>query len=271
MPDNIDKTRIERIGDRSFSCSGVDTIPDVMEENIDLRQQIQDMINEALANVTGAVVIQDVPDQITYQFGGGGVTQAQLDAAMSNVFSEMNNLFTTIMKQMWRQFRRIGSRFISIENQINNLQSGTGATKGHALGRHSGGVTIPHNTETIIPINNSSSNPHGWLDTSSGIFTVPYTGLYFVSSAFVFKFVTHHDVHAWTLVNTGQLISTPTVTRPTSAPGDFETSQMQGMIMLSAGQTVTFNAFHTAGGGNTMEITNGDGNHAGIWLIERIE
>ena len=53
MQDNIDKTRPEQLGERTFVGTGVGTIPDIMEEQKDLRQMIQDMINEALKAIKG--------------------------------------------------------------------------------------------------------------------------------------------------------------------------------------------------------------------------
>ncbi len=114
------------------------------------------------------------------------------------------------------------------------------------------------------------SNPDGWLDTGTGIFTVPFEGIYFISGAFVLKFYNLHNEHGYIQVNNGQLVSTPTVTRHPDAPGNFEFCAVQGMMRLAAEQTVTFQALHLAGAGNIMEVTGGDGVHAGLWLIDRV-
>ncbi len=156
--------------------------------------------------------------------------------------------------------------------------SGTPFRHGHALGQYTPAnlgsgesATVPHSTLTTIPINFSISNPDGWLDTDTGIFTVPVDGIYFVSGGFVIVFDNLHDEHAWVAVNGGgAIISTPTVTRPVSAPGDFEFFAVQGILKLEAQQTVTFQAFHLAGGANTMEVSDGNGTHAGLWLIDKL-
>ncbi len=167
--------------------------------------------------------------------------------------------------------RRIWQEITNIYQEINYIGSLIiGAGRGHAFGIHGVPVTIPHNTETTIPIDTAVSNPDGWLDTDSGIFTVPVDGIYFVSTSLALVFDDLHNVHAWTLINNSKLISNPTVTRPVAAPGDFEVSQIQGMLNLAAEQTVTLQGFHLGGGGNTMETGATLGSHAGIWLIERI-
>ncbi len=156
--------------------------------------------------------------------------------------------------------------------------SGTPFRHGHALGRFTPAnlgsgesAIVPHSTLTTIPINFSTSNPDGWLDTDTGIFTVPIDGVYFVSGGFIIDFGNLHDEHAWVAVNGGgNVISTPTVTRPVSAPGDIEFFAVQGMMKLFAEQTVTFQAFHLAGGANTMEVSDGNGGHAGLWLIDKL-
>ncbi len=127
MPGNIDKTRSERTGLLTFTGSGVDTIPDVMEENIDLRQQMQDMINEALANVTGATILQDVPDQITYNFSGGGV---DMNALQGLIESMIWDVISPDLDMIYLMLQNIQARTVArdnfIQNQINNLESGGG-------------------------------------------------------------------------------------------------------------------------------------------------
>ena len=176
-----------------------------------------------------------------------------------------------MLSRIWEEMGEV--RLIAEDREpapqvINNFFPAT--PKGHAFGIYSGGVVVPHNTETTIPIDISHSNPYGWLDTDSGIFTVPADGIYFVSGGFIILFGALHNEHAWIQVNGGALVGVPTVTRHPDAPGSFEFCAINGMLQLSAGQTVTFQAFHLAGGANTMQVNNGNGDYAGIWLIERI-
>ena len=167
-------------------------------------------------------------------------------------------------------------QYIADSRGVHVRRMPTGRHTGFALGRYTpanppGPVTIPHNTPTTIPINLATSNPDGWLDTSTGIFTVPVDGIYFVSGGFIIDFGNLHDEHLWCQVNGGgDVISVPTVTRPVSGPGDIEFCAVQGMIKLVADQTVTFEAVHLAGGANTMEVTDGNGGHAGLWLVQRL-
>ncbi len=247
MPDNIDKTRIERIGDRSFSCSGVDTIPDVMEENIDLRQQIQDMINEALANVTGAVVIQDVPDQITYQFGGGGITQAQLDAAISMVLGEMNDLFSIIMEQMWRQFRRIGSRFISVENQINNLESGSETDITSLAEMSAAQLDLESGVPTLIQFDSPVYDPDSMHDDSNYTITVPKDGTYLVCAAVLFQNCIVNKVYQLRVQKNGGNIVYFSRILPDSAPSTTIDVRIIKVLRLSEGDVLRVYAVHGAG------------------------
>ncbi len=131
MADNIDKTRPERLGERSFMGTGVGTIPDVMEENKDLRRQIQDMINEALANVVGATVIQDVPDQIDYNFFGGGI---DINTLLSLIESMIWDIIGPELDNIYLTLRNMQSNIVEQDNRIwehiRNLESGTGSGSG---------------------------------------------------------------------------------------------------------------------------------------------
>lgn len=188
MPDNIDKTRIERIGDRSFSCSGVDTIPDVMEENIDLRQQIQDMINEALANVTGAVVIQDVPDQITYQFGGGGISEAQFNVAISEVYDWINWMADSLRTQIQVLFNAQRRAVTNLQNQINNLESGTGSVPKILCRAYlSGNQVLADANEYLVQLDTESYDPQSVFDTTNHWITIPSDGYYMFTSQLYFE------------------------------------------------------------------------------------
>lgn len=123
MPAKIDKTRSERTGEVSFTGTGVGTLPDVMEENIDLRQMMQEMINDALAGVSGAVQVRGVPDQTMYLFGGGGVTQRQLDELYDDLQMQIYWIHFAIKNDR----RRYNMLLAGLQYQIDNLKSGSGS------------------------------------------------------------------------------------------------------------------------------------------------
>ena len=123
----FDKTRSEKEGEVAFVGTGVGTFPQIMEEQKDLRQQIQDMINEALSNVVGATPLSE-PDQISNVVNviGGGVTQSELNNAISLLWQDLAGWLRAFLTEFRRYQWNTGQRLINLQNQINNLQSGTG-------------------------------------------------------------------------------------------------------------------------------------------------
>ena len=125
MADSIDKTRPEFEGIRSFVGTGVSTIDDVLEEQKDLRQMVQDMINEALSNVVGATIIS-APDQLTYNFVGGGVSQSELNLLRE----EFQSTILELSRDLWNYVawvrNQLGRQLINLQQQIRDLQAGGG-------------------------------------------------------------------------------------------------------------------------------------------------
>lgn len=126
MADNLDKTRPEQLGERAFVGTGVGTFPDILEEQKDLRQMMQEMINEALSTVVGATVIQDVPDQITYNFFGGGITRNELAQVVAAIQDEYDERLDSLKSLVYHLYYQLKNEIKDLQQQINDLQSGTG-------------------------------------------------------------------------------------------------------------------------------------------------
>lgn len=181
MAGNIDKTRPEQLGERAFVGTGVSTIPDILEEQKDLRQMMQDMINEAMSNVVGATVIQDVPDQIEYNFIGGGVTYNEMYEAIDQRTEEMWNTIQYLLNTIQRMDfeRRLVDDYL--QQQINDLQSGGGQALACTalLGSHQ--ENLSRLASTVIELDTAWPDPHGMFDATAHKITIPINGLYWVS------------------------------------------------------------------------------------------
>ncbi len=256
MPDNIDKTRIERIGERSFTGSGVDTIPDIMEENIDLRQQIQDMINEALANVTGAVTIQDVPDQITYQFGGGGVSQAELNAAISNMMDLVRDELVELYNSILNLNRQLRETVRDTQNQINNLESGTGSVPKVLCRMYlSGNQAVGDGNETLVEFDTSNYDPQSVFNATTHKVTIPSDGYYLFTMKAMFGSTAGASQHKTSLAsNVGVVSSHATYSEATKSSHQICYSDIQ---YLTVDQTAQMQVQGPAGGYTMVNNTNG--------------
>ncbi len=257
MPDNIDKTRIERTGLRTFTGSGVDTIPDVMEENIDLRQQIQDWINEALSNVTGATVIQDVPDQLTYQFGGGGASQSQLNNAITQLGGDIRSMMAALIKDLMRSFLKISAEIQQLRMRINNLQSGENAV-GHGCSlRTSGTQTIPNGFVKTKLINLSvvQYDTDQLYDSGNSQIIVTSPGLYFTSALVNFGGSEESKSHAMVVDLNGANKLTAQLYSIIFTGGDvIHQLGTNDVLPLSAGDVLSVHVFQGTTG--NIEATN---------------
>ncbi len=146
---------------------------------------------------------------------------------------------------------------------------------GHALGFHGGGTSLAVISETLttIPIDFTTSDPDGWLDSDG--FVVPADGVYFASAAFWVVYGTNPDVPAYVVGRnvTGAvnlLKSVPEVTLPAAVGLNVMLFHINGMITLEKDELFQFMFWHEGGSGATMEMSNSLGAHAGLWLIDRI-
>ncbi len=146
---------------------------------------------------------------------------------------------------------------------------------GYSLGFHGGGSSLPVANETLttIPIDFTTSDPDSWL--ASDGFVVPYDGIYFASAAFYVAYGIHIDTVAYVIGRnvTGAvdlLKSVPEVTLSINALPFAMLFHINGMVELEQGDLFQYMFWHEAGGGNTMEMGNATGAHAGLWLIERM-
>ncbi len=183
MGDSLDKTRPEFEGIRSFVGTGVGTFPDILEEQKDLRQMMQEMINEAMSTVVGATVIQDVPDQIEYNFFGGGITRNELNEVLGDVYDTIYAAYQHLWDHLSTAMNLMFNRVNDLQQQINDLQSGTGSGVACSAYLSSHQNDIVNTTETVIELDAAVTDAFSMFDSTSHRITIPITGTYLVTAS----------------------------------------------------------------------------------------
>lgn len=177
--------------------------------------------------------------------GNGATTPSKFIRCQGGIFGIINSAYTSVL--------------LSLSDSGNLSVLGAASASGNdALTyQNSSGLSIP---------NNSGTNITGWtvqndkigtnFNASTGVFTAPVTGFYFITAAVTFAANAAGFGTVFSLSIIGNLVTIADGTHYKEAANSANTSvQVSGVVALSAGQGAVIQAFQNSGGSIALAST----------------